>query len=53
MLIVHVFFTDRSAAGVATPDPVLQVFCQSKDAITCQQDLDPICGSDKNFYLNQ
>ena len=48
--------TTKTTAGrpvVTTIDSVLQVFCQSKDAITCKPDLDPICGSDKNFYLNQ
>ena len=45
--------TTPSSGGATTVDTVLQVFCASKDAFNCPSKLEPVCGSDKNFYLNQ
>ncbi|KAL4228738.1 hypothetical protein ACF0H5_011781 [Mactra antiquata] len=40
-------------AGTTTPDAILAAFCQNKNSIQCGTDLAPICGSDKQFYLNK
>jgi hypothetical protein len=36
-----------------TLDPILEAFCGNKNNIVCGTDLSPICGSDKQFYLNK
>ncbi|XP_052804312.1 four-domain proteases inhibitor-like [Mya arenaria] len=45
--------TTPMVTTTTTPDPLLVAFCQSKNSITCPQNLEPICGSDTKFYLNQ
>jgi len=45
--------TTTTMPAKTTQDTLQQVFCASKDSVTCGTDLDPICGSDTNFYLNK
>ncbi|XP_053372679.1 agrin-like [Mercenaria mercenaria] len=46
-------YNDTKDTVTAIPtDPVLDAFCANKDVIVCQDDLDPICGTDNQFYKN-
>lgn len=42
-----------TTTAAPTPDPILEAFCGNKNAIVCGTELSPICGSDKQFYLNK
>lgn len=36
-----------------TEDIIHTVFCLNKDQINCTDELDPVCGTDNNFYANK
>ncbi|OWF41442.1 uncharacterized protein LOC110462401 [Mizuhopecten yessoensis] len=48
-----------TAPSVTTPtpaptlDPLLSIFCQNKDTISCAADIDPVCASNGRLYINK
>ncbi|XP_045184747.2 uncharacterized protein LOC123542808 [Mercenaria mercenaria] len=45
--------TTPVTTAAVTMDRIFQVFCASKDTIVCPTDLDPICASNRKFYVNK